>query len=244
MTVTMGETLAARIFAGPAFQSFNLDILFKLGGSLLKDIELAERIAAVLANVRKEKRIAVFPGGGPTDKVIEAIAEQANIASEVINPACMRALDQTGIIFAALHPDITATQDLHSFRQILAEGRLPVLLPSSLILSLDVFTRNNVLTSDTLGAYFSFLLGAHQFVVLTDTDGIYENFEGGVPHGPLLQRISATELEPKGHTCVDRCFAPFLKAVGLSAWILNGRHPERITALVQGRHLIGTEVTP
>jgi len=126
MTVTMGETLAARIFAGPAFQSFNLDILLKLGGSLLKDIELAERIANVLASVRKEKRIAVFPGGGPTDKVIEAIAEQANIASEVINPACMRALDQTGIIFAALHPDITATQDLHSFRQILAEGRLPL----------------------------------------------------------------------------------------------------------------------
>lgn len=242
--MTMDEALADRIFAGPAFQSFDLDILFKLGGSLLKDVELAEQIAAVLAAVREEKRIAVFPGGGPTDKVIEAIAEQVNIASEVINPACMRALDQTGIIFAALHPDITAVQDLHSFRGVLAKGHLPVLLPSSLILSLDVFTRNNILTSDTLGAYFAFLLGARQYVVLTDVDGIYEDFRGGAPHGSLLERISAAELEPKGHTCVDRCFAPFLKATGSSAWILNGRYPERITALSQGKLPVGTEVVP
>src|SRR6266498_291701 len=82
---------------------------------------------------------------------------------------------------------------LAAARAVIARGGLPVLLPSALVLALDVFTRKDVITSDTIGAYFAFLVGAPLYVVLTDVDGVYRGRGDGDP-GTLVREISAGEL--------------------------------------------------
>ncbi|HET8658140.1 MAG TPA: hypothetical protein VFM55_03980 [Micromonosporaceae bacterium] len=256
-------SVARQMFAGPALVPFGVHTVVKFGGSLLADTEHAGRVGAQLVAVHQRCPLTVFPGGGPTDKLIESMARRSGLADVQINPACMRALDQTGIILGALTPGMEPVDTLAGVRAALRRGAVPVLLPSAMILTLDVFTRQDVITSDTLGAYFAFLLGAARYVVLTDVDGVYRDFDpagrarsngsggaaagsGGaadVPDG-LLAECTAAELEALGATSVDRCLAPFLRATGLPAWVLNGRYPERLGQLVDGGTPIGTAIRP
>ena len=246
-------SVARQMFAGPALMPFGVHTVVKFGGSLLADTEHAGRVGAQLVAVHQRCPLTVFPGGGPTDKLIESMARRSGLADVQINPACMRALDQTGIILAALTSGMEPVDTLAGVRAALRRGAVPVLLPSAMILTLDVFTRQDVITSDTLGAYFAFLLGAARYVVLTDVDGVYRDFDPAGPArsngssgtaGGLLAECTAAELEALGATSVDRCLAPFLQATGLSAWVLNGRFPERLGQLVDGGTPVGTAIRP
>lgn len=234
--------VADELYAGPGFEPFGLDALVKFGGSLLADVGEAARAGAELRSLASERALAVFPGGGPTDVLLEGIAARAGVPSDVVNPALMRALDQTGIVLASMTPGAVAVEDLASLRAALADGDMPVLLPSALILALDVFTRVDVITSDTLGAFFAFLTGARTYVVLTNVDGVYEGFSGGEPSGRLVEDVTAAELERLGATSVDRCLGPFLRTVGLDAWVVNGRRPERVRDALEGRRPVGTRI--
>jgi aspartokinase-like uncharacterized kinase len=230
------------MFAGPGLVDFGIDLTVKFGGSLLTEVAPARVLAAALVAASRRRRLAVIPGGGPTDLLIEAIATEAGLPDEVINPACMRAMDQTGILLAGLAPEMIPVDTLAGLRAALARDLVPVLLPSSLILSLDVFTRESVITSDTLAAYLAFLLGSTEYLVLTDVDGVYRDF-GADGHGELLAECTTSELIALGATSVDRCLAPLLDAVEMPAWILNGNHPERLAELAAGGRPIGTRIT-
>jgi len=241
--VTGQAPLAAELYAGPGLRPFGVRTVVKFGGSMLADVAAAARVAAVLADPPDGEGLLVFPGGGPTDKVIEAIARQVGFDGPTINPACMRALDQTGILLAAMEERLTAVDNLADARDVLARAHVPVLLPSKLILSLDVFTREDVITSDSLAAYFAFVVGAERFVVLTDVDGVYESIDGPADERRLIESVSADELMAKGATSVDRCLAPFLRATRMPAWVLNGFSPERLAGLLRGEEPLGTRIT-
>lgn len=237
------STVASDIYAGPGFIPFGLRLVVKFGGSLLRDTALAARVARELVAAHADMPLAIIPGGGPTDKLIEAIAHEVGLPDPAINPACMRAMDQTGILLSALNAGLAPVEDLAAIRPALAGGSVPVLLPSRMILGIDVFTRESIITSDTLAAYFAFLLGAELVVVLTDVDGIFEHVEDGRTEG-LISECDTADLERLGATSVDQCFGPFLRAVRMPAWVLNGHHPERLKELVTGGRPVGTRVVP
>jgi 5-(aminomethyl)-3-furanmethanol phosphate kinase len=235
-------TLASELYAGPGLRSFGVGTVVKFGGSLLADLGAARRIAEVLGGQSHGERLLVFPGGGPTDKLIESMARELGFGGPTINPACMRALDQTGILLAAMHPRLTAVTSLAQAREVLAGAHVPVLLPSELILSLDVFTREDVITSDSLGAYFAFVVGARRYVVLTDVDGVYESVSGPEEDRRLIETVTTGELMAMGATSVDRCLAPLLGTVRMPAWVLNGFAADRLAALLAGQRPIGTRI--
>src|SRR6266542_1812296 len=217
------RAVADGIYAGPGFVPFGLQAVVKFGGSLMRDVGLAARTGAELAALAREAPLLVFPGGGPSDKLVEELARQARLETDIVNPANMRALDQTGILLAAMTRGAEAVADLAAARA--------------------VFTRKDVITSDTIGAYFAFLVGAPLYVVLTDVDGVYRGRGDGDP-GTLVREISAGELAGLGATSVDRCFGSLLEACGLRAWVLNGAHPARVREVLRGGRPPGTEILP
>jgi 5-(aminomethyl)-3-furanmethanol phosphate kinase len=237
------RNIAREIYAGPGFDAFGVGVVVKLGGSLLADIKSAVALVNQLTDMAKDQPMLIFPGGGPFDNLVESMARETNIPSNLVNPACMRALDQTGILLAANAVGTEAVEDLAGVRTALTAGNVPVLLPSKLILSLDVFTRFDVITSDTLGAFFAFLAGAELYVVLTNVDGVFLRDPAGNDGAPL-PRLSTSELAGMGHTSVDRCLGMFLDAVGMKACVLNGHNVDGIKSALKGDQTHGTWITP
>jgi aspartokinase-like uncharacterized kinase len=185
----------------------------------------------------------VVPGGGPTDNTIESLDREYGFDPDTHHRACARAQDQTGLMIcdSSLSDALRPCEDLEEARRCLDAGQVAVLLPSRLIFALDPFERTWEITSDAMAAYFAWLVRCPRVLILTNVDGIYRDRAVGDP-AKLVRRAAASELAPMGQTAVDSCTGPFLDAHGLSAWVLNGAHPERVLAAVRGEDVLGTYI--
>ncbi|TQR32834.1 hypothetical protein C7Y47_11970 [Lysinibacillus sphaericus] len=205
------------------FVDLKIDYVIKLGGSLIANIDEAQNLAKTLIKISENNRIVIFPGGGPIDNLIEKIDKQFTLNEITHHQACARAQDQTGLIFANFNLDFFETTDNFSgIRDILDRGKIPVLLPSKLIFMLDPFEKSWSISSDSMGAYFSFLLEAKKFLILTDVDGIYNKDPNQNIDSKLLSRISVKSLNSLGHTSVDETLSSFLLNAEMCCWVLNG----------------------
>lgn len=230
----------------PGFVRPGLGCVVKIGGSLTRDLDEASRlVAALVALAESGHRLLVVPGGGRPDKAIEAIDRERPLAPDTAHRACALAQDQTGLILAdpAIAPGTKACATVGRCLAALAEGTLPILLPSRLIFTAEPVEPSWDVTSDAVGAWVAWLLGAERYAVLTDVDGVYSAGHIGDPEH-LLPEIAAGELAAMGHTSVDACAAAFIAARGIEAAVLNGRHPERVVDWIERRPCRGTLIRP
>jgi len=230
----------ARIRKLRCFVDFRPDAFVKVGGSLAKDRGSFRKLALVLAQAAERARIIAFPGGGPTDKVIEEFNAGEALKPGVHHQACARAQDQTGLLFSNFSERIVPVEEFASMAAALEEGKLPVLLPSRLLFALEPVEKTWEITSDTIGAYFAWLVEAPQYVILKSIDGIPKpGRDGGV-----YSEISASELEQRAGDEVDAILPGFLKAAGMRAVILNGRDTDRVAAFFRGETVPATRILP
>ncbi|MGK9233383.1 hypothetical protein KXS07_18315 [Inquilinus limosus] len=230
----------------PGFVHPELGCVVKVGGSLTRDLEEASRLVGALAALAGSgQRILVVPGGGRPDKAIEAIDRERPLAPDTAHRACALAQDQTGLILAdpAIARDTEACTTVGQCLAALDGGRLPILLPSRLILTAEPVEASWDITSDAIGAWVAWLLGAKRYAVLTDVDGVYAAGRIGEPD-QLLAEIAAADLAAMGHTSVDACAAAFIAAKGIEAAVLNGRCPERVVDWIERRPCRGTLIRP
>jgi hypothetical protein len=193
---------------------------------------------------RAGSRLVVIPGGGPTDKTIEALDKRHPFAPNTHHRACARAQDQTGLMISdpAFGTDLVPCENLEQVTAALDEGKVAVLLPSSIIFAIDPFERTWEITSDGMSAWFAWLLGTKQLVILTDVDGVYP--PQSVFEGPPIPKIAASQLDLWGHTAVDACTPSFLKRHGISCWVLHGGKPGRLASALGGQKTVGTLILP
>lgn len=226
------------------FVDYRIKHVVKFGGSLLslKD-RCRSTIETLVSLANNNHRILVIPGGGPTDKTIEAIDKWANLHPDTHHTACALAQDQTGLILSdpSFSKQVRACTDLESVSIALEESLLAILLPSKIIFALNPFERSWEITSDSMAAWFAWLVRCNEVIVLTDVDGIYR--DGAINNAnAFIPELTAFELSSMGHTSVDACFAPFILQNNINAWILNGAFPERIAAVFNGDIPIGTRI--
>ena len=223
----------------------NIDLVVKFGGSLLSDpASTAIAIDSIIECADLGMRVVVVPGGGPTDKTIEALNELHHFEPNTHHRACARAQDQTGLMIsdAAFGATLPAAETLEEVRETLARGQVPVLLPSRLIFLLDPVERTWDVTSDAIAAWFTWLLGATTLVIMTNVDGIYGP---GLPReGPPIPEIAASELEAWGINAVDTCVPAFLRAHQIICWVVHGGKAGRLLAVVSNGPQAGTLIRP
>ena len=226
------------------FTSFEIDIVIKFGGSLTRDLELCQRLIGNIARLcHSGQRIIVVPGGGRTDKVVEAIDREQSLAAETTHRACALAQDQTGLLLAdpSFSDSLVACTTLASCRSALGRGKAAVLLPSRLLFDLDPIEKTFDVTSDAVAAWLAWLVAARRLVVLTDVDGVFAGGNlGSKAH--LIRQIPASRLSAMGHTAIDACAAAFLEARQMDCTILNGNFPDRLIAWTEGGSAVGTIV--
>ncbi len=226
----------------PGFQASGADVLLKLGGSLLGDMERCRALATALGDLAREQRVVVFPGGGPIDNYIEELDRDLNFAPWTHHRLCARAQDQTGLIFGSLLENRGFFDTPVELPPVLDAGRLAVMLPARMIVELDVFEQSWRITSDTMSAFFADLFGARRFAILTNVDGVYRDPERR-DEGPL-PRIAASELACWGRTSVDECLSPFLLRQGMACSVLDGFDTAAVVDWVRTGACRGTEIVP
>ncbi|MFE3762519.1 hypothetical protein ACFXPI_12240 [Streptomyces sp. NPDC059104] len=154
------------------FRDFGVDVLVKLGGSLLADCDRARALGETLSELATTHRVVVFPGGGPIDNYIKMVDRILHFPADVHHQLCARAQDQTGLMFSTLCPGSRVFSRPVEVPSVLDEGRVAIMLPREQIIALDVFERSWTITSDSMAAWFARFFGARRFAILTEVPGI------------------------------------------------------------------------
>ena len=209
------------------FISYNIDYVIKFGGSLLEEKDIISELLNNVSKARKKGfRIVIIPGGGPTDNTIERLDSWATFHKSTHHFACALAQDQTGSMLADIGYDFgfRSCDNLEDMMTILNENNIPIILPSKIIFTINPFERTWDITSDSMSAWFSWLLNCKKVIILTNVNGVYSPGNiGNLEH--FISEIKSIELSALGHTSVDQCFGEFISVHKMEAWIINGLNP-------------------
>jgi 5-(aminomethyl)-3-furanmethanol phosphate kinase len=186
------------------------ETVIKVGGSLGRNAALPPFLRR-LGELARGRRVLIVPGGGRFADLVRQEMTRLRLAEEAAHRMALRAMDQYGLLLAALTPGARAVSGLREAARMARAGRIPVLLGSSLIDRARGLQRSFDLTSDSIAAYVARRLGARSLVLVKSVER---------PDGRLRGRAALLRLARRG--VVDPLF-PRLVPRGCVLWIINGR---------------------
>jgi aspartokinase-like uncharacterized kinase len=201
---------------------FRWDLLAKIGGSLGREGPPRPLLEALASEARR-RHVLVVPGGGRFADLVRGEMERLSLPEPVAHRMALRAMDQYGLMLAAICPAARAVTGLGAARRAAACGRLPILLASAIIESEPRLERSFRLTSDSIAAHLAARLRAERVLLFKSVPGLKRR---------VADRRAAEALARRG--IVDPSFpehAPFTSEI----WILDGGRPERVRAVLSGR---------
>jgi len=219
-----------------------VDAVIKVGGSLAEAPAALKALCKELGEVAKKHSIAIVPGGGKFADVVRAIDRRFALPSAVAHRMAILAMDQYGLLLSQLIPNSRPIIALKEAHRLLRKQIVPVLLPSELMLQDDPFEPSWDVTSDSIAAYFASRLGAAKLILVTNVDGIFTKDPKKFKEAELFEEISIAEFLAVGRTSVDKFLPKLLSETALDCYVVNGKRPERIAALLDGRDTVCTRI--
>jgi aspartokinase-like uncharacterized kinase len=112
-----------------------------------------------------------------------------------------------------------------------------VLLPAALpIASLPASWQ---VTSDSIAAWVAVRAGAGRLVLVKEVDGLFADWP---PHGEPIARLTVAELASLRPGGVDEYLPTALEGAQFETWVVGGRDPERLVALLEHGTTVGTRI--
>lgn len=210
-----------------------MDATLKIGGSLAEEPPKLRTLCRELSEMARTHRIAAVPGGGRFADVVRELDERFHLQDTIAHNMAILAMDQYGMLLSSVTPGSRTTSTLDGARRISETGLLPMLLPSRLMSRADPLPHSWEVTSDSITAYIAGELGSGKLVLVTDVDGIYTGDPKEDPAAELIEEISAAELSRSdARTSVDVYLPKIVSKTLLDCYVVNGRHPERVRAIL------------
>jgi hypothetical protein len=209
-----------------------MEWVVKIGGSLFPDyaINLAQKLVG--------KDVMVVCGGGSLANQIREYHEKINFTPTASHRTAILCMDILGQLLADKVKGSKAVKSLEEVKTTLNSGKLPILIPSLLLEYLDPLEHSWRVTSDSIALYLSYLLEA-KLLITTNVDGIYTH-KPSLDGAQFIKEISGEKLLNFGETSLDESFAELLLKYKTSAYVVNGKHPERVRAILNGQSTINT----
>ncbi len=208
-------------------------VVVKVGGSLSRRPAALRRLMSVLRVLARARTLVVVPGGGGFAEEVRRTDRRFALGDTPAHWMAILAMDQYAHLLAHLAGDGAVVRG----RDAIAAGRLNVLAPSSWLGHADPLPHSWHVTSDSIAAWVARQLRAETLVLVKDVDGLFDR--NPKEHGQARLR---RQTAPEGlDGVVDAHFARVLGA-GMSCWIVNGIHPERVRALIETGRAYGTKV--
>jgi 5-(aminomethyl)-3-furanmethanol phosphate kinase len=213
----------------------------KVGGSLLLYPENLRALCSKLSEVSRTHRLIVVPGGGAFVDVVRSLDKKFSISCEVSHRMAILGMDQYGLLLSDLIPNSAKVRNLEEINYFIDSGRLPVFLPSNLLLKEDPLENSWDVTSDSIAVYFAHRLRVSTVLLVKDVDGICLNNPKKHPNTKLIKNLSANQLLAMNKlTSVDKALPKQLLNTSIDCFVVNGLFPERIEAVLGGRDTIHT----
>jgi hypothetical protein len=213
-----------------------MDAVIKIGGSLAENPERLRALCAKLSEFAKKYAIVVVPGGGRFADVVRDFDQRFTLSSEIAHRMAVLGMDQFGLVLSQIIPNSCATYLLSDAKQFSEIGVVPVFLPSRLMFREDPLENSWNVTSDSIAAYVASRLHVAKVLLVTDVDGIFTEDPRKHADAKLIERLSAEELlKLNQRTSVDHYLPKLLLAAPVDCYVVNGKHPERVEAVLAGQ---------
>ena len=210
-----------------------MDATLKIGGSLAEEPEKLRALCRELSEMARTHRVTVVPGGGRFADFVRELDERFHLRDTVAHNLAILAMDQYGMLLSSITPGSHKTRTLDEARTHSEAGLLPILLPSRLMSRADPLPHSWEVTSDSITAYIAGELRSEKLVLVTDVDGIYTGDPKEDPAAELIEEISVAELSTRGaRTSVDPYLPRIISETLMDCYVVNGRHPERVRAIL------------
>lgn len=219
-----------------------MEAVLKVGGSLAEDPNSLTNLCQELTLLAKNHSIFIVPGGGKFADAIRKFEETYSLSNMVAHKMAILAMDQYGLFLSDITPDSNVSYLLEEISNIM-NGKLPIFLPSQLMLREDSLEKSWDVTSDTIAAYIAGKVNAQKLVLVTDVDGIFFEDPKKNSDTKLVEELSAKELQGwNKRTSVDKILPKMLLRTKIDCYVVNGNYPKRIRSILEKKPTICTHV--
>ena len=210
----------------------DMDVVVKVGGSLLESGSLPS-LLTTLGELARTHRLVVVPGGGRFADAVRRACSLHDPGASAAHWMAILAMDQHAHLIAGLLPTARLTTGPEEIERVLAKGLLPVLSPFRWLQVVDPLPHGWHVTSDSIAAWVAARLCAHRLVLLKSLEGVPS------ASGDVL--AEAHLRSPALAGIVDEYFERAVEP-GLECWVLSGREPHRLCELLSDGRTRGTRL--
>jgi 5-(aminomethyl)-3-furanmethanol phosphate kinase len=163
-------------------------LVVKIGGGLLRDegLDGLRRACADVIELSRRHPVLVVPGGGPFADAVRAVDAQVGLPDEVAHALALRAMDQLGVLLAALLPAVEPLAHLAVPRS------LGLLTAATAFADRAGIPESWAVTSDSLAVLAAGAIGADEVVLLKPVAGVMARWPS---QDPPLARLTTGELQ-------------------------------------------------
>ena len=219
-----------------------MEAVLKVGGSLAEAPKSLTKLCQELSGLAKDHRIAVVPGGGEFADTVRKFDKTFGLSDVAAHKMAVLAMDQYGLFLSDITQNAYVSYSLEDISNSL-KGKLPIFLPSQLMLREDPLENSWNVTSDTIAAYIAGKLHVEKLVLVTDVDGVFCEDPKQNADTKLVDELSAKELQNwNRRTSVDTTLPKMLLETKLDCYVVNGKYPERIRLILENKKTVCTHV--
>jgi aspartokinase-like uncharacterized kinase len=183
------------------------------------------------------------PGGGKFADVVREFDQQFALSCDISHRMAILGMEQFGLLLSNIIPDSCATYSLNEAKQLSESQTVPIFLPSRLMFREDSLENSWNVTSDSIATFIGSRLCVNKVILVTDVDGIFTKDPEKYSNAKLIKKLSAGELLKFGkRTSVDQFLPKLLSKTQTNCYVVNGKYPERIEAILAGQDTICTLV--
>jgi 5-(aminomethyl)-3-furanmethanol phosphate kinase len=213
----------------------------KVGGSLSLYPEKLRTLCLKISEISKEQKLIVVPGGGEFADVVRCLDKSFHLSCSTSHGMAILGMDQYGMLLSDLMPGSITTHKLEEINNYFDLNKLPIFLPSHLLLREDSLENSWAVTSDSIAVYIAGRLQVTKVLLVTDVDGIYNSDPKTFSEAKLINNISVSELLAiNKRTSVDKALPKLLLKTSIDCFVVNGLFPERIKLVLAGQDSIYT----
>ncbi|MGH8728154.1 MAG: aspartate kinase [Burkholderiales bacterium] len=199
--------------------------VIKLGGALAKSGALRHWLD-VLAEAGGG-RLVIAPGGGAFANQVREAQTQWQFPEATAHRMAILAMDQYALMMCGIRKELTPATNASEIQTVLAQGGVPVWLPSMMLLREADIAQNWDVTSDSLSAWLTKKIEASALMLVKEVS-------------VDSKAIHAAKLAERG--IVDREFPSFAAAGGFAMRLLHRDEFNSVGDMLRGTGAAGIRI--